>query len=123
MHRFCPAEAHIWWDVRMPLFVRTLLDERKRDASYHAEDVSNAKAEGDKRCSALDADLKAAYDALDDAYADAAAAEAENELLRGQLRAAAGREEALFDVMDRCKWGERVDGEAEVTYIFKRRRE
>ena len=86
--------------------------------------MADAKAECTRKCKAHDAELKEAYDALEAAYAGTAAAEAENELLRGQLRAGAGREEALFDVMDRQKWGERVEGETEVTYTFhKRRRE
>ena len=60
-----PAEASLWWDVRLPMFVRMLLDERKRDASYYAEDIADAKTECTRKCKAHDDELKAAYDALD----------------------------------------------------------
>ena len=44
--------------------------------------------------------------------AEEAAAEAEEEVreLRKQLQEAKGREDALLEVIDRCRWGERAEG-------------
>ena len=91
-------EGEGWWSVGLPLFTRRLLQDKVRDEGYHEEDMEQARA--DVKEAQEDARRQRAED-----FATINAQEEEIEELRGQLREAKGREDALHAVIHRCRWG------------------
>ena len=91
-------ESDDWWSNGLPFLVKTLLTKLKR---AHAEQTRDATlrtqvASYGQSVAAMRAEMDAAMAACD---REAEAAEAENERLRGELREAKGREEALRDAL------------------------
>jgi len=87
-----------WWTCGLPLYTQQLLKEKVRDDGYHAEDIEASEAR----------EKEAREDAArqrEEDISTISALEDELEELRGQLREAKGREDALHGVIDRCRWG------------------
>ena len=87
-------ESDDWWSVGLPFLVKTLLlklkqahSEQTRDATLRTQLASHGQSVAAMRAE-IDATIAASH-------REAEAADAENERLRGELREAKGREEAL----------------------------
>jgi hypothetical protein len=91
-------DSESWWSCGLPLYTRQLLQEKVRDDGYHAEDIEASEAR------VKEAHEEAARQREED-FSTISALEDEIEELRGQLREAKGREDALHGVIDRCRWG------------------
>lgn len=98
----CPPETGAdWWSHGLPRFAARLVLELRlqrevsmRTASQHCEDLAR-----------LEAELETANQSREKAYAGWNAADEEIAEVEGQLREAKGREDALHEVIRRCRWG------------------
>ena len=96
-----PQTAADWWSHGLPRFAARLVLELRlqretgmRTASQHCEDLT-----------CLEAELETAKQSRERAYAGWIAADEEIAEVEGQLREAKGREDALHEVIRRCRWG------------------
>ena len=101
----CYSGADQWWTIALPLFVRHLVSE-------HAATLTRIEREHDMALDAanarrvLEEGLCADWEKRYIEQAEELEAEMETvEQLRGELREAKGREEALHAVIQRCRWG------------------
>ena len=83
-----------WWSKGLPLFVKLLLQDLENERKWHKEDLELEKQ-----------DTRRAEQTREQAEAELEEAENTIGALRGDLRQAAGREEALHKVIHDCRWG------------------
>lgn len=90
-----------WWSMGIPYMVKSLMFDLAQEREWRADDETIYKEEQ----ATLQGELRAAETEGRVAREETAEAEAEIDELKKQLHEAKGRESALLDVIDRCRWG------------------
>lgn len=91
-----------WWSEGIPYMVKSLMCDLAHEREWHTNYEAFYKEEEAK----LQGRLQAAHQETKKAIEETEEAEAEIDELKEQLHKAKGRESALLDVIDRCRWGD-----------------
>jgi len=97
-------EGPQWWSNGVPHLIKLLRHKMAEKEQWLAEDELERKELVPREW------LEAARKETEEAEEAAAEAEEEVRELKKQLQEAKGREDALLEVIDRCRWGERAEG-------------